>query len=56
MGRQDLVIEMRDLRERVPGVTGALVAAFDGQLDLRLESQPALDRIHAILARQRNGA
>jgi predicted regulator of Ras-like GTPase activity (Roadblock/LC7/MglB family) len=131
MDRQDLVTEMRDLRERVPGVTGALVAAFDGQLvaadlepgagpradpdflagiaaasigiarqvaglagqgtlgqavtrasrghvavyavgdlallavlgdddldvdDLRLESQPALDRIHAILAGQRNGA
>jgi predicted regulator of Ras-like GTPase activity (Roadblock/LC7/MglB family) len=44
MDRQDLVAEMRDLRERVPGVTGALVAAFDGH------------RIHAILAGQRNGA
>lgn len=32
MDRQDLVTEMRDLREHVPGVTGALVAAFDGQL------------------------
>ena len=32
MDRQDLVTEIRDLRERVPGVTGALVAAFDGQL------------------------
>jgi predicted regulator of Ras-like GTPase activity (Roadblock/LC7/MglB family) len=32
MDREDLVTEMRDLRERVPGVTGALVAAFDGQL------------------------
>jgi predicted regulator of Ras-like GTPase activity (Roadblock/LC7/MglB family) len=52
MGRQDLVTEMRDLRGRVPGVTGALVAAFDGQL---MESQPALDRIHAILAGPRNG-
>jgi predicted regulator of Ras-like GTPase activity (Roadblock/LC7/MglB family) len=32
MDRQNLVIEMRALREEVPGVTGALVAAFDGQL------------------------
>lgn len=32
MDRQELVTEMRDLRERVPGVTGALVAGFDGQL------------------------
>jgi predicted regulator of Ras-like GTPase activity (Roadblock/LC7/MglB family) len=32
MDRQDLVIEMRALRAQVPGVTGALVAAFDGQL------------------------
>jgi uncharacterized protein len=32
MDRQALVTEMRGLRERVPGVTGALVAALDGQL------------------------
>ncbi len=32
MDRQDLVTEIRDLRARIPGVTGALVAAFDGQL------------------------
>jgi predicted regulator of Ras-like GTPase activity (Roadblock/LC7/MglB family) len=32
MDRQALVTEMRSLRERVPGVTGALVAALDGQL------------------------
>lgn len=32
MDRQDLVTELRDLREQVRGVTGTLVAAFDGQL------------------------
>jgi hypothetical protein len=32
MDRQDLVTELRDLRERVPGVTGALTAALDGEL------------------------
>lgn len=32
MDWQELVTEMRDLRKRVPGVTGALVAGFDGRL------------------------
>jgi predicted regulator of Ras-like GTPase activity (Roadblock/LC7/MglB family) len=46
MDRQELVTEMRDLRGRVPGVTGALVAAFDGQLvaaDLDRDDGPRLD-------------
>ncbi len=46
MDRQELVTEMRGLRERVPGVTGALVAAFDGQLvaaDLDPEAGPGAD-------------
>ncbi len=32
MDRHDLVTELRDLREQVPGVTGTLVAASDGLL------------------------
>ena len=46
MDRQDLVAELRDLRERVPGVTGALVAAFDGRLvaaDLDRDLSPRVD-------------
>jgi predicted regulator of Ras-like GTPase activity (Roadblock/LC7/MglB family) len=46
MDRQDLVTEMRGLRERVPGVTGALVAALDGRLmaaDLDPVAGPRVD-------------
>jgi uncharacterized protein len=46
MNRQDLITEMRELREQVPGVTGALVAGFDGRLmaaDLGLGNGPAVD-------------
>jgi predicted regulator of Ras-like GTPase activity (Roadblock/LC7/MglB family) len=46
MDAQDLVTELRDLREQVPGVAGTLVAALDGQLvaaDLDLGSSPRVD-------------
>jgi predicted regulator of Ras-like GTPase activity (Roadblock/LC7/MglB family) len=46
MDAQDLVTELRDLREQVPGVAGALVAALDGQLvaaDLDLGAGPRVD-------------
>lgn len=46
MDRQDLVTELRDLRERVPEVTGALVAGLDGQLmaaDLDPDADPRVD-------------
>ncbi len=32
MDPQELVTELRELREQVPGVAGALVASLDGQL------------------------
>ena len=46
MNRHDLVAEMRDLREQVPGVTGALLAASDGLLvaaDLDSAAAPEVD-------------
>jgi uncharacterized protein len=46
MDSQDLVTEMRDLRAQVPGVTGTLVATFDGQLmaaDLGPRVDPGVD-------------
>ena len=46
MDPQDLVTELRDLREQVPGVAGTLVAALDGQLvaaDLNLGAGPRVD-------------
>lgn len=46
MDRQDLVTELRDLRERVPQVTGALAAGLDGQLmaaDLDPDADPRVD-------------
>jgi predicted regulator of Ras-like GTPase activity (Roadblock/LC7/MglB family) len=46
MDAQDLVTELRDLREQVPGVAGTLVAALDGQLvaaDLDLGAGPRVD-------------
>jgi uncharacterized protein len=46
MDRHDLVTELRDLREQVPGVTGTLVAASDGLLvaaDLDSGADPGVD-------------
>ena len=46
MDRHDLVTEMRDLREQVPGVTGTLLAASDGLLvaaDLDSGAEPGVD-------------
>lgn len=46
MNRQDLVAEMRDLREHVPGVTGTLVAGCDGLLvaaELDSGADPSVD-------------
>jgi hypothetical protein len=46
MDRHDLLTEMRDLREQVPGVTGTLVASADGLLvvaDIDSGADPGTD-------------
>jgi hypothetical protein len=46
MDRHDLLTEMRDLREQVPGVTGTLVASADGLLvvaDIDSGADPGAD-------------
>jgi uncharacterized protein len=55
MDRHDLLTEMRGLREQVPGVTGALVAACDGMLvaadiDFGGDTQVEADSLAAIAA------
>jgi predicted regulator of Ras-like GTPase activity (Roadblock/LC7/MglB family) len=55
MDRQDLLTEMRGLREQVPGVTGTLVASADGLLvvadiDPGADPQVEADSLAAIAA------
>jgi predicted regulator of Ras-like GTPase activity (Roadblock/LC7/MglB family) len=55
MDRHDLLTELRDLREQVPGVTGTLVASADGLLvvadiDPGADPQVEADALAAIAA------
>jgi uncharacterized protein len=55
MDRHDLLVEMRGLREQIPGVTGTLVAACDGLLvaadiDSHADAKVEADSLAAIAA------